>query len=73
MIKASPHPQDPAVVVLTCEEREPLVEALGLPPRRSRDGWRLVVDRSRLDSIRDLITWPKRKPRRGLLDRILNP
>jgi len=73
MIKASRHPQDPRVVVLTCEEREPLAEALGMRPRRCAQGWRLAVDESRLASISDLITWPPRKPRRGLLDRILHP
>jgi hypothetical protein len=61
VIKASPHPQDPAVVGLTCEEREPLAEALGMPPRRSREGWRLVVERSKLQAIGDLVTWPTRK------------
>lgn len=66
MIKALPHPQDPAVVVLTCEEREPLAEALGVEPRRSPEGWRLVVDRRRVAPISDLLTWPKRSPLRAL-------
>lgn len=66
MIRAAPHPQDPGVVVLTCEEREPIAEALGIEPRRAAEGWRVVVDRSKLAPLAGVITWPARKRRRFL-------
>lgn len=63
MIRAAPHPEDPAVVVLIGPSREAFVE-FGLVARRDRFVWRAAVCRETLAESLRLglrVEWPARK------------